>query len=150
MYRSVVVAARIMKSSMFCIDKYFNVQKTKIETTIPSFSLSQSCLTKAAKKEPRNVAIRTELRNLSKLAHESGVDGAAGTSVTGGGSELTGSGSPAEASRGVPAEARAVGNSKSGGENGTRGSTSSGSSSVGFDGAGGGKRRRDDGSIGQP
>lgn len=96
------------------------------------------------------MAIRTELRNLSKLAHESGVDGAVGTSVTGGWSELTGSGSPTEASRGVPTEARAEANSKSGGGNGTRDSTSSGSSSVGIDGAGGGKRRRDDGSIGQP
>lgn len=36
----------------------------------------QRCLTRAAKHEPQNVAIRSELRNLSKLVQECGLDAA--------------------------------------------------------------------------
>lgn len=42
----------------------------------------QRCLTRAAKREPQNVAIRSELRNLSKLVQERGLDVAIDTAST--------------------------------------------------------------------
>lgn len=39
---------------------------------VPFSTIAQRCLTRAAKHEPQNVAIRSELRNLSRLAQEYG------------------------------------------------------------------------------